>query len=418
MSRQGRDASPDIKKDGVDVLYLIIDVKLTLENSPVFQTQVGGQILALRDAGFRVSLICTSGDRVGFDAAVGNRLRDAGVRVSLVRHGSLAGNLLRIASALRRERQSTPIGRVYLRGIWGYLALCLAFPWRRPEHVYDVRGALLDESSVAGTPGWRVRLYTALEQRAIATARGVACVSRLLADQLQHRFGRRGIEVIPSCVHVGEQAVDDAMRAESRRVYGFKPDDIVLVYCGGLNRYQKVSEMLAIWSRLTGESGVRFLLITSDQPHDGDATDATAFGDRLLQLRLPHAEVRRALAAADIGFMLRDNRPLNQVASPVKFAEYLAAGLGVVASLGVGDISGLIEREGIGVLVDPSDSSSSASAVRELVARVRQERDRVRRAAVHLARANYDWAAYRQAFQRLYGHPSSSRDEQTVCAAS
>lgn len=419
VSQQARVASRRRENDGVDVLFLVIDIELTLENSPVFQTQIGGQALALREAGLRVSLLCTSGDRIRFDAAVGNRLRDAGVRVSLVRHGSLAGNLMRIAGALRKETRSTPIGRVYLRGIWGYLALCLAFPWRRPEHVYDVRGALLDESSVAGTPGWRVRLYTALEHHAIASARSVTCVSDQLADQLQRRFGRQGIEVIPSCVHVADLAVDDATRAESRRAYGFDPDDVVLVYCGGLNRYQKIPEMLAIWSRLMEEPAVRFLLITSDQPHNGGRADAIAsFGDRLVQLMLPHAEVPRTLAAADIGFMLRDKRPLNQVASPVKFAEYLAAGLSVVTSQGVGDISSLIEREGVGVLVDPADPASGASAVRGLVTRVREERGRLQRAALHVARANYDWAAYRPAFHRLYGHPNSERDEETLCAAS
>jgi glycosyltransferase involved in cell wall biosynthesis len=408
----------DRERDGIDVLLLIIDVKLTLENSPVFQTQVGGQALALREAGFSVSLLCTTSDRARFDVEIGNRLRDAGVRVSLVRHGSLPGNLLRIAAALRKQRRTIPLGRVYLRGIWGYLALCLAFPWRRPEHVYDVRGALLDESSLTGTPGWRVLLYAALEHRAIARARAVTAVSDLLADHLRRRFRRSAVEVIPSCVHVAELESDEAVRAESRDAYGFSADDVVLVYCGGLNRWQKIPEMLALWSHLLDDTDARFLLITTDQPNDGAIVSPTGeFGDRLVQLRLPHADVPRTLAAADIGFMLRDNRPLNQMASPVKFAEYLAAGLSVVASPGVGDISRLIERERIGVLVDPADPVSGASAVRELMLAVRKEGRRMRRAALDVARSNYDWAAYRPAFHRLYGDANSQRDEETKCAA-
>jgi glycosyltransferase involved in cell wall biosynthesis len=406
--------------DQVDVLFVILDIKLTLENSPVFQTQVGGQALALREAGFSVGLVCTTNNRARFDATIGNRLRDAGVRVLLVKHASLLGNLLRMASMLRKALRSVAVGRVYLRGIWGYVALCLAYPWRRPDHVYDVRGALLDESALAGTPGWRVRLYTTLEHRAIATARSVNAVSDLLAEQVRRQFHRTRVETIPSCVHVAELAADEALRAESRKAYGFSPDDVVLAYCGGMNRWQKIPEMLALWSFLLHDAKARFLLITTDQPNDGGTvwSAGEGFGERLVQLQLPHADVPRALSTADIGFMLRDNRPLNQVASPVKFAEYLAAGLCVVTSHGVGDISTLIERTGLGVLVDPADPVSGAAAVAELMAKVRREGRRLRREAVDIALANYDWAAYRTAFRRLYGDPNPHRDEGIVCAAS
>ena len=52
--------------------------------------------------------------------------------------------------------------------------------------------------------------------------------------------------------------------------------------------------------------------------------------------------------------------PVNSVASPVKFGEFMAAGLPVIISDGVGDFSDLVQRENVGMVVrslnDPSES--------------------------------------------------------------
>jgi hypothetical protein len=70
---------------------------------------------------------------------------------------------------------------------------------------------------------------------------------------------------------------------------------------------------------------------------------------------LPHAEVARYLTAGDIGLLLRESCPVNQVASPVKFGEYLAAGLPVVISDGIGDYSSLVREERLGVTLENAE---------------------------------------------------------------
>ena len=50
--------------------------------------------------------------------------------------------------------------------------------------------------------------------------------------------------------------------------------------------------------------------------------------------------------------MLRDYRGLNKAASPVKFPEYLACNLKVVASPGIGDVSDCIIKNDCGILID------------------------------------------------------------------
>ena len=81
----------------------------------------------------------------------------------------------------------------------------------------------------------------------------------------------------------------------------------------------------------------------------------------------PH-EVPRYLAAADAGISFRTPGPAQSGASPIKVAEYLAAGLPVVSSAGVGDLDKIIEEERIGVVVDPLRHEAFTRAAWDLIA--------------------------------------------------
>lgn len=61
--------------------------------------------------------------------------------------------------------------------------------------------------------------------------------------------------------------------------------------------------------------------------------------------------VRRALKA-DCGIIIRDDTLVNQVASPIKVGEYLAAGLGVIASPFIGDVGRDLADKDFACLVD------------------------------------------------------------------
>ena len=58
------------------------------------------------------------------------------------------------------------------------------------------------------------------------------------------------------------------------------------------------------------------------------------------------------LSACDFGWMVRENTITNQVASPVKFAEYLAAGLEVIIGEQLGDYSEYVVTNKAGFIWD------------------------------------------------------------------
>lgn len=395
---------------GCDVLAVILDVALMLENSAVFQSQVVDQLVALRRLGYDVGVLAVCRNPAVFERTAGQRLRATDVQVFLVPDRGFARNLVAMAAALCRLQRMHEIRAAYVRGVWGPVVLALARSSRKIRYVYDVRGALADETSAVGRARIKQRVYAMLERWSIRRAARVSAVTRALAESISRKHQIPSVEVVPCCVTLDDMAVSAPVSAARRRDLGYAQSDIVLLYSGGLSHYQQVPAMLALWRRLRDEQDVRFLMLTNDDPHSAPAVvgDLSDFGDRLRHLSLPRDQVPATLAAADVGFMLRDSRELNRVASPVKFAEYLAAGLAVVASPGTGDASELILQRRLGALVDPARLDEGERHIRALLTMLRAERDQQRSRARALAAECYDWHAHRGAFQRLYGVPQCS----------
>ena len=402
-------------KRGLDVVAVLLDIGPLLENTAILQSQVGEKLIALAGLGYRVGTIAIVNDVVAFDRVIGQRLRDAGVRIELVRDRGFFRNLLAIASRVRAVRSSTPIRVAYVRGIWSPLALLLANPLDPLRHVYDVRGALSDETRAAGRSYLKARIYARLEARGIRTARHVIAVTNALAEAVSARNRGVDVTVVPCCVSIELVSATVEVAANKRAEAEYSPSDIVVVYSGGLSHYQQVPAMLALWRRLMDDASLHFLLLTNDSPQSVPAVvgDLSDFGGRLRHMTLTRLDVPAMLAAADIGFMLRDTRELNRVASPVKFPEYLAAGLAVVASPGTGDISGLVEKYRLGALVDPAHLDAGEATVRELIAVVKRDRASVKERARALAASHFDWRGHAPTFRHIYGVPSL--DAQQPC---
>lgn len=392
----------------LDILFVFLDIGLRLENSTVFQSQVVDQILALLELGYSVGLLVVSADEALFEGVVGARLRPAGAKIHLIPERGFGRNLVAMVGSLRRLRRTWQPRQAYVRGLWGSLVIALAGLGRRLPYVYDVRGDLDDEMVATGTPRFKRAIYRYLERTGIRRAKRVSAVTRALADFVAERDALSSVSVIPCCIDPVAMTAPADAAAAFRASLGIGADDILLVYAGGLSHYQQVPRMLDIWRGLRGEPGVRFLLLTNDDPQKLGAVvgDLGDFGSALLRLSLPRKYVPAALAAADIGFMLRDTRSLNRVASPVKFPEYLCAGLAIVASPGTGDASALLERFDVGVLVDPAETDRGIQLVRRLIADRRMKASGFRKAARSLVDEYYDWKAHSATFQYLYGAPS------------
>jgi len=189
--------------------------------------------------------------------------------------------------------------------------------------------------------------------------------------------------VIPNGVDVATFSGADGR--EVRQAHGLG-DAIVVGFTGSLKPWHGVDILIEAFAGLGRE--LRLLLV-GDGPERarlGELAESLGIDERVIfSGAVPHAQVPSCLAAMDIGaapYAAQDDFYF----SPLKVAEYLAAGLPVVVS-NQGDISDLVG--GAGLLVPPDDTAALEEALRRLC----EERElRARLAAAARTRAlDLDW---------------------------
>jgi glycosyltransferase involved in cell wall biosynthesis len=112
---------------------------------------------------------------------------------------------------------------------------------------------------------------------------------------------------------------------------------------------------------------------------------------------VPHGEIQNYLAVGDLGLLLRERNSVNRVASPVKFAEYLACGLPVLVSPGVGDFSHFVCAEHVGYVLEPG------LPLARVVSEIRDNRSAFRVRCQEVAARNFDGDRYLSAYSGLIG---------------
>jgi glycosyltransferase involved in cell wall biosynthesis len=197
-------------------------------------------------------------------------------------------------------------------------------------------------------------VYEGLQQQAALSCHAMICVSEAMKREVIKRWSvpENKIFVIPCCTDVEAGARAYEGRDEMRRKLGLS-DRFVVAYCGSLKAWQMPVESLAVFRAIASiRPDAHFLAITTHAERMvklAEQNDVST--EQRTIITLPHTEVPAYLAAADVALLIREDSPVNRVASPVKFAEYLTCGVPVILTEGVGDYSGLVEQEGLGCVL-------------------------------------------------------------------
>jgi glycosyltransferase involved in cell wall biosynthesis len=127
--------------------------------------------------------------------------------------------------------------------------------------------------------------------------------------------------------------------------------------------------------------------------------------DCVVMEEVPHAQVPKMINAADAGILLREQHPVNVVSSPTKFGEYLAAGIPVILTDGIGDYSELAERLNVGVKINYEKGGFSEVTCQKLVHFVKDvQRNRAvwTERCQSAAAGNLDWDLYGRKIMEQY----------------
>lgn len=384
---------------GIRLTYLTLDHL----DDEVVKAQSIPWLRMLLDAGLVAGVGlhgAVKGDQQTYHAAIGN----SPIRVATAPNRGIWSprtwvNFLRLGLSAGRSGADILVGR-------GPFSLLLLATSRRGKRrlVLDARGLLAEEFALQRRyppRGLRHRIFRRMERAAVRRADAILCVSRRLATFLRRMSATDGgrFWVVPCCaepaVLLGDAGPDPSLRAG----LGLAPEAFVVAYAGSISRWNRLEPMLDVFRAIqAADLGARFLLLTRDvdavrraQLEHADLQSA------LILKAVPHVEVGRYLRLADIGLLLRDRHLVNRVASPVKFAEYLACGLPVLISAGVGDYSEMVAASRVGFVC------SNPPVMEEIIRAIRADREGFRRRCRELAVRQFDRGAYLAAYRQALG---------------
>jgi glycosyltransferase involved in cell wall biosynthesis len=325
---------------------------------PLVQTQVLPYLRELAASGIGISLLTF--EREPFDEQPFRaRLRAAGIqwytlpyhKHTLLKPFDILRGAFHAASIARREKIALFHGRSHAATAIGVLAKTLA----GGKVIFDIRGYLADEYVDHGH--WRAggllyRITKMAERWLYRAVDGFVVLTESARDAIP--AGDRPLEVIPTCIDPQRFAGDERISLPTTRP--------IFVYAGALGGYYLIDEMAA----LIANAGAFGLVLTQGSTTAmSEAFERAGVRDyRVLQVAPD--DVPKYLRAADVGLLLVRPSYARQAMSPTKFAEYLAAGLPVIATAGIGDLDTVIPEARVGVLLRGGEYGEALRAIEEL----------------------------------------------------
>ncbi|OGX11591.1 MAG: hypothetical protein A2351_06280 [Omnitrophica bacterium RIFOXYB12_FULL_50_7] len=200
-----------------------------------------------------------------------------------------------------------------------------------------------------------------------------------------------------------QQFRPDRSPDEVRKKYDIK-DALLVLYHGQLHSCQYVRlflEAIKLILKTQDPERLRFMIMGSGSELGAlkmFARELGIGGEVIFTDFVPHADIPRYIAAADICVAPFDDNEVTRCKSPLKIVEYMASGKPVVAS-DVGEVRNMLE--GAGLLVEPGNPEAFAKGILKLVGD-EALRKTMATAARQRAATKYNWRCSVENLERAY----------------
>lgn len=250
--------------------------------------------------------------------------------------------------------------------------------------ISDLRGLVSEESLLCGKDGnlarnflfnLRAREFKKIEEYVVKESDFIFCVSRKFKKYLKeiYKISPDKIAVIPGLVDSKTFFFNPEVRARKREELGIEKR-IVFVYSGSIVKWQLPEVTVEVFKKIKEMIPEAFLLFLTNNVSCARKYFNGIDKEDYLLISVPNREVPAYLNAADVSILLREKNLVNRVASPIKFGEYLCCGLPVIITNGIGDTEEIIEKYGIGKLLNPNDLEIEKNELIQLINNVERER--------------------------------------------
>lgn len=288
--------------------------------------------------------------------------------------------------------------------------------------VYEIR-AFWEDAAVGNGTGregsLKYNLTRALEDEVVRSADHVVTICQGLKDDLVARgYAADAITLMPNGVDLAlfgtPAAPDPALRADLD--LGSGP---VIGFIGSFYDYEGLDDLIAAMPQLLERQPDARLLLVGGGPvaealHAQARACSAAHAIRFVG-RVPHDQVERYYALADIMAYPRKHSRLTDLVTPLKPLEAMAQGK-LVAASNVGGHRELMVHGATGTLFAPDDPAACAAALADLID-ARAGWDAMRKAARTRVEQAHDWARNARRYEAVYQSLLGPKARKRPCAA-
>jgi glycosyltransferase involved in cell wall biosynthesis len=178
----------------------------------------------------------------------------------------------------------------------------------------------------------------------------VFSVSKYMSEYLKTKIKAKSYHSIPSGIYHNE--------AMKNLTLGSR-----MVYSGSGAPWQWLSQLSSLWQEIhQQDSNIKFLVVSRDPRTKILISGLNPDSIKFVQ-GINGEEVFSCLQEGSLGFLLRQDHLVNRVSFPIKFGEYLAAGLKVVVSDFEWECADFIRNNGGGLLVINDNLKNEAGRI-------------------------------------------------------
>ena len=277
--------------------------------------------------------------------------------------------------------------------------------------IYDAIDIAIETNTFIGRHGAWKRLYQRRERAWVRRADAVITTNDAFAADLHRRLRLRSRPLVLLNTPPRWTPPDPAPDL-IRDALGLGAGQRIVLYLGRLSPNRGLEQAAKAIARLDDAVLVLVGFGANEDRERARAADPRSGGRHFLLPPVPPDDVPSWAASADVTLVALPPTSLNQrLTTPNKFWESLAGGTPVVVGRESTTMRAIVDREGLGAIVDPDDPQDLARGLREIIDADPGERAAMRARCRLAAFDRYNWETsvgpYLALAERLVGRTSS-----------
>lgn len=216
----------------------------------------------------------------------------------------------------------------------------------RKRVIFWVQGILPEEHYMKFHSKMKFYVLNVLEYLSLIVSDKIVVVSDTMKEFLKKKYclqyKEKRFYIIP-CI------------SELQYIEGTEKIKKSYIYIGGLSVWQKFDDILILYHQIQlKEPDSIFHIVTLDVGTAQKKVDEI-FTDQkniLIYSVTNRNEISSVLSKFEYGFLIRENNKVNEVASPIKFAEYLSCGIRPIMTDAIPHYTTLIEKYSCGLILN------------------------------------------------------------------